>query len=128
MTELSMANRVWNRACELVGRPGPQSGDTELSAMLLAHNITMNGGVLHCVEALSVEELDSALHGYRYFGLNDAAEIIEEARSVPPEDAVEAGDRLDAAYAGAVPTDSLLAATFEAHLRMHPEAYGPVES
>ena len=58
MTELSMANRVWNRACELVGRPGPQSGDTELSAMLLAHNITMNGGVLHCVEALSAEELE----------------------------------------------------------------------
>jgi hypothetical protein len=123
-TELSTANRVWNRACELVGRPGPKSGDTELSATLLAHNLAMNGGILHSVEALSEEELDLALHGYRYFGLDSAAELIERARLVPPEAAEKAEARLDAEYAT---TDDLLLATFEAHFRSHPEAYGPIE-
>lgn len=128
MSPLSVADQVWNRACQLVGRPGPKSGDTELSAMLLAHGLVMNGGVLHCVETLSTEELDSALHGFRYFELNAGAGVLENGRSVPPEAAEEAEAKLDAAYAEAVPTDSLLVARFEAHLRTHPEAYGALES
>ena len=128
MSELTVASRVWNRAGELVGQPGPKVGDSQLSAMLLAHNITMNGGVLHCVEALSTQELDSALHGYRYFGLNAGADIIEKARTVLPAVAVEAESQLDAAYAATVPADSLIVAIFERHFQRHPEAYGAIEA
>jgi hypothetical protein len=125
VAEFSRADRVWNRACQLVGRPGPQTGDTELSAMLLAHSLTMNGGVLHCVEALSREELDSAIHGYRYFGQDSAADLIERARLVPPEEAEGADAKLDAEYG---PTDDVLLDAFEAHFRRNPEAYGRIEN
>jgi len=128
MSELTVASRVWNRAGELVGQPGPKVGDSQLSAMLLAHNITMNGGVLHCVEALSTQELDAALDGYRYFGLNAGADIIETARTVLPAAALEAECKLDAAYAAAVPADSLIFAIFERHFQSHPEAYGAIEA
>ncbi|MDQ6712049.1 MAG: hypothetical protein M3Z28_02525 [Candidatus Dormibacteraeota bacterium] len=125
MTKLSAADRVWNRACQLLGLPGPKSGDTELSAMLLAHSLAMNGGVLHSVEVLSKEEFDSALHGYRYFGLDSAADLFEKARLVPPEEAEEAEANLDAEYE---PTDAAVLERFEAHFRSHPEAYAPVEN
>lgn len=93
--------------------------------MLMAHSLIMNGGVLALCHALSKEELDSALHGYRYFGLDSAADLIESARLILPEEAEDAEAKLDAEYAL---TDNVLLGTFEAHFRRNPEAYGAIEN
>ena len=42
---------IWNRAWKGVG-PNACSGDRALAALLKAHGLAMNGGVLHAVECL----------------------------------------------------------------------------
>ena len=37
----------------------------------------MNGGVLHAIESLSAEERAAAFDGYRYIGLEAAANVLE---------------------------------------------------
>ena len=73
----------------------------------------MNGGVLHCIEVLSIPELRAAIAGYRLFGLSDAADVLKAATRVPPDQAEEEESKLDAAYAKAVPDDKDLAALIE---------------
>ena len=60
---------IWNRASE-GGGANPQAGDLALAALLRAHGLTMNGGVLHAVERLQPSELQDAASGYRFFGLD----------------------------------------------------------
>jgi hypothetical protein len=38
----------------------------------------MNGGVTHAVECLAGEELADAAAGFRYFGFNEVASLLEE--------------------------------------------------
>jgi hypothetical protein len=121
MTELTTADRVWNRAAEYEARKMP--GDVALSALLRAHGHVMNGGVLHCVETLPESELREALDGYRYFGI-EVGPIFERAQGADEEVALEA--ELDEEY-GHVADDDMLLAAFEAHYASHPDAYEPVE-
>jgi hypothetical protein len=82
--------------------------DAAAAAVWIAHGLVMNGGVLHCIEALSRRELRSAIAGYRLFGLADAAEALERGMTAPPEDAGRMEAVLDHAYNQAVPDDGFL--------------------
>jgi hypothetical protein len=68
----------------------------------------MNGGVLHCAEALSKRELRAAVAGYRFFGFPAVAEALEQAMKVRPEDAGRMEPVLDALYSSAIPDDAFL--------------------
>jgi hypothetical protein len=63
------------------------AGDLALMEMLVFHNYTMNGGVLHAAECLDAEELSGAACGYQYFGFDDLAGLIEAAKSIIDTDA-----------------------------------------
>jgi hypothetical protein len=79
----------------------------------------MNGGVLHAVESLSPDELAAGVNGYRYFGLDDAASILEgmarRARHHLHDDAADCQEvETDERHAVVVPDDAILMAAFEA--------------
>lgn len=95
--------------------------------MLLAHGLTMNGGVLHAVDCLEPEDLADAEAGYRYFGLGAAADLLGEAKSISEAggdlDLLEA--ELDKRYSALIPNDSVLGERFEASLRRAPSEFAP---
>ena len=126
MTELTKADLIWNRGCngEITD---PLAGDMALAAMLLAHNLAMNGGVLHAVGYLEPEDLADAESGYRYFGLAAAADLLREAKTISETvedlDLLEA--ELDRRYRALIPDDSALVERFEASLHRNPAEYAP---
>jgi len=95
--------------------------------MLSVHGIAMNGGLLHAIEFHDRQELDAGCAGLRYFGLDAAAEAIEQladqaARLGPdpsPDRLEDLEQRAEQRYDALIPTDAALfdrfAATFEAH-------------
>ena len=84
----------------------------------------MNGGVLHCIELLSDEELRAAIAGYRYFGV-EVDPVFQRAKAARPEEIDEIESSLDAQYER-IADDGQLMAAFQAHYAEHPEAYEPV--
>ena len=44
--------------------------------------MTMNGGVLHAAECLTENEFNDAEAGYRFYGLDSAASIMSQAKSI----------------------------------------------
>src|SRR5512132_2242295 len=122
MSELTVADRVRNRATERKGQGKP--GDAALSALLMAHGLVMNGGVLHCVEILSEEELRDAIAGYQYFGI-EVNQLFQRAKAAPQDEQDELESELDQQYEE-IAEDGLLVAAFEAHFAEHPDAYAPI--
>lgn len=125
MCELTEADRIWNRACgddPLRALPG----DRALVDLLYAHDLVMNGGVLHAVECMTVEEQLGAEAGYRYYGLDDVALLLSRARGI--FEAVDAPgsyeQRLDSEYARMISSDSALIGRFESRLKSKPHAFG----
>jgi hypothetical protein len=124
MTEADM---IWNRACgEDPLRALP--GDRALADLLYAHGLAMNGGVLHAVECMTVEEQSDAEAGYQYYGLAEIASLLSRARVI-----FEAGDdlegheqQLDGNYTRTVPSDSSLVERFEKGLKTSPSDFAPV--
>lgn len=121
--QLSMANQVWNRAAMESGGSKACEGDRALSALLLAHGMVMNGGVGHALEVLSLDELAAAARGYRFFGLNDVATLLEHSINANDEEL----ERADARYAALIPTDQTLADRFEALYRATPHAFASID-
>ena len=107
---MSASAGVWNRACAEAGatRTLTAPGDRALADMILAHSLAMNGGLLYAIETRRDEERVAAAGGYRYFGLNAAAEVLDLATSEQLE--IEADER-DGAV---VPDDGVVVAAFEA--------------
>jgi hypothetical protein len=126
MHKLTVADEVWNRACD-GGGDSPRAGDQALAALLLFHGPAMNGGVLHAIECLSSDQLSSALAGYRYFGFESVAVLISEAENtIQPDldiDTIEAV--FDQQYLEKIPDDGKLANRFESHQRENPNEYSP---
>lgn len=134
MHELTEADLIWNRACE-GGGLGPRRGDRALRAMIGAHGLVMNGGVLHATECLSPSELSDAQAGYRFFGLDAVADFLARARLLSDvdvesdwtdEDLETQESSLDAEYYDLIPDDSFLVERFEEHWRSHPSDFAPL--
>lgn len=127
MAEPTPADVIWNRACMEDGGEAPRVGDRALAALLLAHGLAMNGGVLHAAEMLSDEELAAAVAGYRFFGLEAIAALLCEARGLLGQEAEldEQESMLDQRYAAVIPDDELLVQQFREHWAAHPEDYAP---
>jgi hypothetical protein len=144
--ELTEADLIWNRACEGNGAD-LRRGDRALRAMISAHGLVMNGGVLHVVECLSPSELSDAECGYRFFGLDSVAELLSRARLSEAEaksgwvggfvsrvrrlfgaeDGLSAQEsRLDEEYHTLVPDDSFLVERFEGYWQLHPSDFVPL--
>lgn len=110
-------------------------GDMALAALLSVHSLAMNGGLLHSVENHSQDQIERAIAGYRYFGLDDAAAVVESVArrfaSIDLDADDDAAERLeidaDESYAAAVPDDdATLAASFEQLYERRPEAFSPL--
>lgn len=121
---MTSADAVWNRAALGGGGPSPQRGDRALANALLAHGMLMNGGLAHCVEALTDTEYVRAIDGFRYLGAREIADILEQARGLDFDDPTygELIDKLDADYVRACPEDEVLLKLFETKFRQSPEA------
>jgi len=92
----------------------------------------MNGGLLHSIEHHDNEELKAAISGYRFFGLDEAAEVVEWVVSEvaalgDDEDAAEALEvEADNRYGEAIPTDDVLVTAFESLYSAKPQDFAPV--
>ena len=106
------------------GGNAARAGDRALADLLLAHGMVMNGGVVHAIEALSLEEYSAALSGFRFFGFDEVALLLEGALRASEEDQ----DRADRSYGRLIPWDEVLIERFEAYYRFSPEAFAPIES
>jgi hypothetical protein len=142
---MSKATQVWNRACADNGLANPTAGDHALAAMLLAHGLVMNGGVLDAVEIMDERQLAAAIAGYRFFGFDQVADLLSQTKEflkagtadpnelerftingvevVLLEEDNHLGDlepQLDLDYHGHIPDDSSLFKRFERHLATNP--------
>ena len=118
------ADLVWNRACDGGGR-NPRAGDSALAALLLCHGYAMNGGVFYAVDGLDGTELEKAADGYRFFGLEAVAALLDRAAKTPPADRIAMEPALDSEYAR-LASDSLLTERFTRRFRAHPELFAPM--
>jgi len=127
MAELTKADMIWNRACgEDPLRALP--GDRALADLLRAHGLVMNGGVLHAVECLTVDELSDAEAGYRYYGFDSVASLLARARGIF-EAAVDQGSheqQFDGEYAQKIPSDNSLVERFRNRLKSGPSDFAPL--
>lgn len=120
--KLSRQDHIWNRAAMDAGGPAPREGDSALAALLLLHGMAMNGGLDHAIEVLGSGDYTLALNGFRYFGLDQAAAVLEQARGATEHQL----EKLDAEYGAVVPSDSTLVHAFQVKLLSSPEAFAPV--
>lgn len=125
---LSDADLVWNRACFGKLEEFKCRGDRALVALLLFHNYTMNGGILHAVECLQPRELAAVRSAYRFYQFHAVAELILEIGSAVTWAAVP--DTLEASierrYSKAIPDDKALSDRFEKHFEAHPSDFAPL--
>lgn len=118
------ADWVWNRAAMDKGGEHPREGDRALADLLLVHGLSMNGGVLHAVESLKSAEFARGVAGYRYFGLDQVADLLADAAANPH---VPREEELDRAYGRFIPSDQTLAAAFKERFRDRPQAFAPLD-
>ncbi len=122
------AKLVWNRAATHETAGAREQGDVALSALLRAHGLAMNGGVLHAVKLLGPEQLADSQRGYEFFGLASVAGLLQCASQLfsTNEDLGHHEPLLDAQYARLIPDDSVLFDRFEQHRRSHPSDFAPL--
>jgi hypothetical protein len=125
---LTRAGDVWNRAALERGGGEPREGDVALAALLRAHGLVMNGGVLHAAEYLEENGLRAACDGYRFFQYDGLAKLLAESAAAIAKGRVSDSQEGDATrtYARSIPDDSALISRFERHFAEHPELYAPV--
>ena len=129
MYELTDADMIWNRACgddPLRALPG----DRALADLLYAHGLAMNGGMLHAVECMTVDEQSDAEIGYRYYGFDEVASLLSRTRGIfeATDDRENHEQQLDSKYAQLVPSDSSLVERFESQLKSKPHDFGAVRA
>jgi hypothetical protein len=122
---------VWNRAATERGGSNPLPGDKALAALLRLHNEAMSSGLLHAVtDGLTRGEFDRAVAGYRYFGLDAAAEVAEAVLTDAFHATEDELDNLeadaDSRYGALVPDDATLVSAFRQKFEASPDAFAPV--
>lgn len=121
---LSQTDAIWNRAALESGGNAARAGDRALADLLLAHGMVMNGGIGHAVEALSLEEFSAAVSGFRFFGFDEVALLLERALRTPEQDL----ELADSSYGSLIPDDQVVVERFEACYCSSPEVFAPIES
>lgn len=128
MTE-DAATQVWNRACDWMaeGVPaGAPEGDRRLVDALSFDGAVQANGVLQALETLDVAAGTEAL---RWFGLSDAADVIDQTRAavdgMSDDELEEAEGRVDAAYY-ALDTEQRLGDALAERLASSPRAFMPI--
>lgn len=127
MAEATKPDLIWNRACN-VGLNFLLRGDRALAAMIVFHSAAMNGGVLHALECITPRDIAAAEEGYRFFDLNNVAELLNEFKSGPKDDCdLDAWEsELDGRYGQLVRDDSVLFESFKRALESKPSDFAPV--
>ncbi len=122
------ADAVWNRAAMHAGGLDARAGDQTVAAMLRFHGRAMSSGVVDALMELDPIELDDAIDGYRYIGLDGAADVTFSLRQEVDLRAHEDGfeGEADSRYASVVPDDATLAAAFEQLFRDRPGDFAPI--
>jgi hypothetical protein len=127
---VTSADEIWNRAAMQRGGPAPRSGDLALAAALSLHSLAMSGGLVDAIERLGTEELDAAESGYRWLGLDPAAEAVAIVRSEIGNGALDDDEReeslerrADEAYTQAIPSDEALMDAFQAKFSDDPQGF-----
>ena len=86
--------------------------------MLAVHGMIMNGGLDHALEALDPGELAAGIAGFRYFGLTEAASVLEAAN------VADIGrELLSSKYGALVPDDGTLMSAFEEKYVASPDVF-----
>lgn len=126
---MTAADLVWNRAALENGGANPRDGDKALASLLLAHGLIMNGGVLHACSSLQPAEWHAAMSGYRFFGFEDIATLLERTtssdQSERDDDDDSLADAFDRAYAEAIPEDAVLVERFKLIYTESPANFAP---
>jgi len=121
---------IWNRAAGGATAGSLKDGDRSLAALLQAHGLIMNGGVLNAVEVMQQEEFRSAVAGYDYFELHGVSHLLRQARALVQrgeEEEIESHEAMfDADYRAIIPDDSALFRLFEERLRARPSDFASV--
>lgn len=84
----------------------------------------MIGGLRHAVAFLSTEEFYAGIAGFRYFGLDELAAVLEAAKLCGSD--VSALELLEVRYDELIPNDAILTAAFEAVYKDSPNAFTPI--
>jgi hypothetical protein len=125
---------IWDRALGFSdGGVGTGPGDTALGAVLLAHGMVMNGGVLHAVEGLEPDDLEAAIGGYRRLGAESTAQLLESVRAQIDDGALDDAARAEAleiesnrSYAEVIPDDATLEELVRGDVDRNPGDYDPI--
>jgi hypothetical protein len=112
----------WARIATPVPGSSLRAGDAALTAALALHSVAMNGGVFHALGVLSEYERSAACAGFRYYGLDDIAAVIEAAAAEDRTD--ESGARVDREY-GDLDVEAILDARFRADFAARRDHYAP---
>lgn len=141
---LTIADRIWNRACIAEAFDGERIGDQTLRSAITFDGMANNGGVHHGIEAMTEAELEAVVDGYTRFGLEGYVELIRrvspggdlaidpaaiydgELTEMELDEFDELEVRADDLFAELEEKRSLSAA-FEAHHAKHPEDYAPLD-
>jgi hypothetical protein len=92
----------------------------------------MNGGVLDAVESMPAQAITGAVSGFRFFGLDAAATVIEDVQSRlgEAEQSLEVAEQLesesDQRYGEAIPNDATIVEAFEARYEEQPNLFAPI--
>ena len=122
--ELSDADKVWNRAAGQSAGAGVREGDLALKALLSVHSMICSGGIEHAVDVLGAEQFAAGASGYRYFGLDEVADLLTGAVGASEDELEAADDR----YGDLVPLDSTLVDYFKAVFTSAPESFAPLNA
>ena len=120
---MSDADLVWNRACGSQANSSLREGDRALRDLLLVHGHVMNGGMTAAQDYTTEAQRRAAAAGYRYFGFEELAGLIESLAQSTESDREQA----EARYYQIVQLDKVLVERFEAKFHSNREAFGPIE-
>lgn len=123
------ADAIWHRALDFP-EEAVLAGDRALAAVLFAHGVVMNGGVLNFVEEYDVAEVDAAEVGYQWLGIDPVAELLVEVRAEVmrvggPRNPGRLERKADKAYVKVISDDADLESYFLRRLAERPDDFAP---
>lgn len=113
---------IWNRALNPTAGEVLLEGDEQLAALFEVYNPAMNGGLTHAIDVATVRRWFGAIDGFRYYGFEEAAELLENLLHSRYANEEEATDR----FYDLVDTDNALEVAFKTMYAEYPERFAPL--